>query len=106
MNDGMQNSIYQFSFIDSKWKQLNIKMPIKVSNFGLVSTKNEQFIIMLGGVTVGYECSDNIFIYETRNNIITKSKMKCPMKRDLAYRAILMNNSNRDEMISFGFVND
>eukprot|EP01084_Bolivina_argentea_P146462 256428_1 len=42
-------SIYSFSCTDLKWKELNIKIPIKVSDFGLVATKNEQYIIILGG---------------------------------------------------------
>eukprot|EP01084_Bolivina_argentea_P031198 57747_1 len=43
---GAQNSIYRFSCIDSKWKALNIKMPMESSQFGLVSTENEKHIII------------------------------------------------------------
>eukprot|EP01084_Bolivina_argentea_P236344 397419_1 len=64
-----KNSIYGFSFIDSKWKELNIKMPIKLSYFGLVSTKNEKYIIILGGMTnISFSSQiDDIFIYDIRN---------------------------------------
>eukprot|EP01084_Bolivina_argentea_P146463 256430_1 len=76
--DSCQNSIYSFSCTDLKWKELNIKIPIKVSDFGLVATKNEQYIIILGGRMRHRKYSDDIFIYDIRNNIFTKSKMKCP----------------------------
>eukprot|EP01084_Bolivina_argentea_P095511 171701_1 len=49
MNNSNKDSIYRFSFIDSKWTELNIKMPMKLSEFGLISTKNEKYIIILGG---------------------------------------------------------
>eukprot|EP01084_Bolivina_argentea_P198376 339704_1 len=74
------DSIYRFSCMDSQWKELNIKMPIKLSLFGLVATKNEQYIIILGGLTTAHKSSDDIFIYDIRNNIFTKSKIKCPKK--------------------------
>eukprot|EP01084_Bolivina_argentea_P015583 29202_1 len=67
----LTNTIYRFSCVDSKWKELNVKIPIKLFAFGLVATKNEQYIIILGGVHAhGY--TDNIFIYNIRNNIFTK----------------------------------
>eukprot|EP01084_Bolivina_argentea_P031502 58305_1 len=62
---GYQNSIYRFSCIDSKWKELNIKMPIKLSDFALVSTTNEQYIILLGGYIRLGDTVD-IFIYNTK----------------------------------------
>eukprot|EP01084_Bolivina_argentea_P015582 29201_1 len=100
---GYQTSIYRFSCIDSKWKEFHIKMPMKLSHISVVATKNEQYIIILGGITSGYGCSDNIFIYDIRNNIFTKSKMKCPKKG--SYHAITINNSKHDEIATFGFVN-
>eukprot|EP01084_Bolivina_argentea_P031503 58307_1 len=45
----LTNAIYRFSCVDSKWKELNITIPTKLSSFGLVSTKNEKYIIILGG---------------------------------------------------------
>eukprot|EP01084_Bolivina_argentea_P015581 29200_1 len=96
------NTIYQFSFIDSKWEELNIKIPIKLFAFGLVATKNEQYIIIFGGATDA-SFSDDIFIYNVRKNIFTKSKMKCPKKG--SYHAITINNSKHDEIATFGFVN-
>jgi len=99
------DSIYQFSCTDSKWKTLNIKLPMKyLSNFGLVSTKNERYIIILGGCAI-HSCvfSNDIFIYDIRNNKFIKSKIKCPKKG--MYYAIIINNSKRDEITCFGFIN-
>eukprot|EP01084_Bolivina_argentea_P294305 506346_1 len=42
-----KKSIYRFSCVDSKWKELKIKMPTKLSGFGLVATTNERYIIIL-----------------------------------------------------------
>eukprot|EP01084_Bolivina_argentea_P024676 45942_1 len=73
INGGYQHSIYRFSCINSKWKELHIKIPTKVSRFGLVSTKNEQYIIILGGyIFCDHKYSDDIFIYDIRNNIFSK----------------------------------
>eukprot|EP01084_Bolivina_argentea_P290528 499067_1 len=38
---GESNSIYRFSCMDSKWEELNIKMPIALSSCGLVATKKK-----------------------------------------------------------------
>eukprot|EP01084_Bolivina_argentea_P015580 29197_1 len=98
----LTNTIYRFSCVDSKWKELNVKIPIKLFAFGLVATKNEQYIIIFGGATDA-SFSDDIFIYNVRKNIFTKSKMKCPKKG--SYHAITINNSKHDEIATFGFVN-
>ncbi len=43
-------------FVDSKWNEVNDDIPIKTKDFGVVTTKNEQYIIILGGRsrTYGY----------------------------------------------------
>eukprot|EP01084_Bolivina_argentea_P072619 131857_1 len=99
-----QDSIFLFSCIDSTWKELSIKIPLKLSGFGIVATTNEQYVIILGGWCGGQLYSDHIFIYDTRNNTFSQSKIKCPVKG--MYRAIIMNNSNRDEVVSYGFMRD
>eukprot|EP01084_Bolivina_argentea_P015571 29178_1 len=103
---GMKRSIYQFSCPDSQWTELNIKTPTALCGCGLVATTNERYIIILGGKS-GLRKGDNadaIFIYDTRNNVFVKSKIKCPEEAE--YNAILMNDSKRNEMITFGFVRD
>ncbi len=50
---GYSDSIYQFSCVESKWKELNVKIPMKFSEFGIVSAKNERYIILFGGLTNG-----------------------------------------------------
>eukprot|EP01084_Bolivina_argentea_P015570 29176_1 len=101
---GIHRSIYQWT--DSQWTELNIKTPTALCGCGLVATTNERYIIILGGTDaiLGSNYADAIFIYDTRNNVFVKSKIKCPEEAE--YNAILMNDSKRNEMITFGFVRD
>ena len=51
---------------------INIKISVNLSEFGLVKTLNERYLITFGGVDG--ENSDGICVYDT------KSKIKCPVK--------------------------
>eukprot|EP01084_Bolivina_argentea_P110363 197092_1 len=77
---GRQNKVHKFSLYNFEWNELIIKMPIKLSHFGLQSTCDEKYIIILGGMVNGFYVTDDIFIYDIRNNIFVKSKIKCPEK--------------------------
>eukprot|EP01084_Bolivina_argentea_P069513 126480_1 len=98
-------NIYRFSRLDSNWKELDIKMPVRgMSSYGIVATTNEQHIIILGGRIWSGDESRDIFIYDTLNNVFIKSKVKCPTQGD--YAAVLTNNSHRDDTTCLGFVKD
>ncbi len=96
------NTIWKYSTKTKHWCELKITLPVKLAGFGVVSTKNEQYIIILGGSISLGEGSDNIFIYDIIKNKFMISKIKCPEKAE--YQAILFNNSLRDEILTYGYI--
>ena len=92
------DKIYQFSVLNKKWKTLNITMPSKLCNFGLVSTSNDRYVIIFGGETNTFSpYSDNVYIYDVNTNIMTKNIIKCPpnhvIKRE-DLKQIIMNKGD------------
>eukprot|EP01084_Bolivina_argentea_P128081 226453_1 len=105
-NSWYQNySVYQFSFVDRQWTNLNVKIPTDVGIRYSATCKSEEYILLLGGGD-GYstEFVDDILIYDTKNRSFTKSKIRCPHKD--AYFGAITNDGKHDEMLCFGFVND
>eukprot|EP01084_Bolivina_argentea_P177395 306772_1 len=86
-------------------------MPEKLSRFGIVCARFDEYIIILGGsydynasITMDNKYSDNIFIYDIKFNTFRKSKVKLP-KSDLdRCNAVITNNKCNDELLTFGFI--
>ena len=95
------DDIYQFSCFDEKWNKLNIKMPMKLQSFGIVKSRSERFIIILGGIS-NKQKSSNIYIYDVRDGIFSKSKIEIPECGKC--HAVITNNKEDDEKICFGFI--
>ena len=74
------------------------------ARFGLVKTRNERFIIILGGFDAQSNGCDDIYIYDTNNNLFSQSKISCPAKS--GFYATISNDPEGDELITFGFIND
>ena len=102
------DSLYQYSVSHKVWNKLNISMPKPLSHFGIVSTRCERYVIILGGIVdvLNYDVddSDDIFIYDTKNNSFSKSNVLCPKKA--AYHAIIINDMDHDEVLTFGYIRD
>ncbi len=110
---GCQKTIYKFSLQNNcnQFRVMNIAMPIASDGFGLTVTKNEQYIILIGGRRhqksivwpnlPEWILMDDIFIYDIKNNIFIKSTTRSPQKG--CYHATMINDSN-DELLSHGFV--
>ena len=65
--------------LNKVWNKLNIRMPKPLSFFGAVSTRYQQYVILLGGRSKGYSYSDDIFIYDSKNDYFVKSDVKLNM---------------------------
>ena len=91
--------MHRFSLLDKKWEKLkHITLPPNMRQFGVVSTRDERYIILFGGCDL-----DNIYIYDTRNNILRKSDIKCPMRGDI--RATISDDLDEDKLVTSGFIN-
>ncbi len=51
-----------------------------------------------------WEYTDIITIYDFKTNKFRQSSIKCPKKR--RFKAVMANNSQNDELLTFGFVNE
>lgn len=91
------DSIHEFSLTDNKWIELNTKLPRRVSEFGIVKTRSERYVIIMGG-----SMRDEIYIFDTRDNTIKTSKIKTPVREN--FHAAITNNNN--EMLTFAFIRD
>eukprot|EP01084_Bolivina_argentea_P069201 125969_1 len=94
--------IAEFSLIDHKWtKYINSEIPY---NSAIVSTKNDQYLICIGGRNVTLaEWTDSIFIYDIENNKLKTSIIKCPSKS--FFTAVLTRDDNKDELLTIGYIN-
>eukprot|EP01084_Bolivina_argentea_P121980 216183_1 len=85
-----ETCFYEYSILNKKWKQLNIVIPSRLSYSAVVCTKNEQFLIFLGGLIDNCDHSDNISIYDFKTKKLTQSVVKLPNKE--TFIAVMMNN--------------
>eukprot|EP01084_Bolivina_argentea_P149800 261653_1 len=97
------NSIYEYSLLSNKWNKLNVKLSVKLSHFAVVSTRFDQYIIILGGWIDGLDASDDIYIFDIKHAKLMKSKMKCHFGGYT--KGIITDNTYNDELLTFGFVN-
>lgn len=106
------SSIYSYSYTYSnctnsnfqQWTTPIIELPLKMSKFAYTATKNQQYIVLLGGCHRSVE-TDNIYIinlYQKDPNPI-KSQMKCPTISKF-FHAITMTTEQKDEMVVCGYI--
>ena len=99
--------IYRFDIKKNEWNLMKIKMPQKLSEFGLISTNDEKYVILFGGVLYdernGYTFSDLIFILDIDNQIFHQSLIYCPIR--YMFNGIYHNNYPYSEVIlTYGFI--
>ena len=105
-NPKVLNKMYRFSLIDSKWQQhIQPKsIPIELTHVAVATTSNEKHIIFCGGRIKKDTFSDKIFIYDTKHNTFTTSRIKCPVQS--IFYSFVMNDAIRDDILTSGFVRD
>ena len=99
-----RRSVHRFSISDNTWNKLDCKLPRSMNSCGIVKTRNERFIILFGGNISNVKNSDDIYIYDVRNNEVVKSEIKAPMSG--CFRASVTDYPERDNKLCFGFVRD
>eukprot|EP01084_Bolivina_argentea_P302021 521228_1 len=101
------NDVYRYSF-SGTWHKLSVKMPKTLAYFGIVCTRNDEYIIILGGQCNGlssqYKESDDIFIYDVKRNQFYQSKVKCPIRSTC--KAVITGDELYDTLLTFAYVND
>ena len=95
------NEMYNFSIMTQKWTKLNVKLPKKINYFGHVITKDQRYIIILGGLDTTIVCNE-IFIFDLKTQKFIKSKIKLPFSGFC--NAIIMENKEENNLLVNGFV--
>lgn len=71
--------------------------------FGCTAVLQGKYAVLFGGkMTKGDEITDDIWIYSFDDKVFEKSQMKCPRKGK--YQAISIHDSNKDELVTVGFI--
>ena len=87
---------------ENRFRELKVKLPLCLSHFGIVSTRNDQFVIIIGGWIDGSSQSDGIYIFDVNKCELRESEIRCP-SRGYTY-ATIIDNTERDELLVFGFI--
>ena len=87
---GDLGSIWEYTVSKNKWRLLDIRMPFKMSSFGVFPTHKEKYIVFFGGESNG-KLMDNILIFDTVYTSFKLSTYKCPVAAK--FHAVLMPNN-------------
>ena len=98
------SDIYKYSLINNLWSMLDVDLlPFDMNRFGYVMTKDERYVIIMGGNTDKWPQKDNmIFIADLDERVLRKSEMTLPFEGEC--EAILMGNKEENDLLVHGFV--
>ena len=96
------DGIHEYDIINNSWSTLKITLPKPMGKFGCTTAINKQYVLLFGGKRPDKNISNEIWIYTVHDKSFKKSRMKCPKKSP--YRAFAINNRNKDELVTFGYV--
>ena len=99
------NEIHKYALSTNKWTKLDIKLPTKMARFGHVITKEQQYVIILGGhkhfdLVEGRE--DLIYIFNLESMEIVQSEIRLPGRMDCD--AVIMENKEENDLLVHGFI--
>jgi len=94
--------IYKYSLNTKKWSKWNLKIPQQLTRFTLLTTRYNQFVLVLGGWNGCASSMDDIFFFDLTRKTVRRSKIKCPIKGE--FRGIITDNVDRDGLLTFGFI--
>ena len=102
-----KSEIWQFSFKRqngdrSKWIKWELpNSPQHLKHAAVVSTKDERYLIFLGGVRLNKYLANYISIYDFEKNEFRRSAIECPIKS--AFEAKIIDKSSDNELLVDGF---
>ena len=85
-------------------------MPEPICEFGIISSIDEKYIIIIGGNRDNgrryniWNQTDDIWIFDIKNNKFIKSKIKCPSKEK--FKAVSVVNQNYLSLLTFGYIHN
>ena len=95
--------MHEFSFQDNQWTELGVKLPIDLSDFGVVMTRNEQYLVIIGGWFKRITVSKNIYVFDLDKYEWSVSQIKCIG----GYcSAVITNDEYKDIVLTYGYIRD
>eukprot|EP01084_Bolivina_argentea_P034634 64122_1 len=85
------------------WSQLSIPLPNVLRLVSVVVTRDDKYIILLGGTARGSMC-DSIYVLDVEKVKLFECSIKCPVSN--VVQTAILNDYKMEELISFGFVRD
>ena len=100
------NALWEYDMNETykyyKWRELNdVKLPMKMYDFGWILSNDEQYLIIFGGEDVDCERLTNIFILDLSDMTFYQSAVRLCHKGDT--RAVSMKN-DKDVVLVSGFI--
>eukprot|EP01084_Bolivina_argentea_P250039 418784_1 len=106
LNDvGTLDSIHTYSLKSKKMKKLNVKMPEKLSDFGIISCRKEKYILIFGGRVDDYfvENSNRIYIFNVEKNTFVQSTITMPFVGEVS-AMLISSNDVVSKLLTDGFI--
>ena len=95
--------IRKYSIPTQQWEELEIKLPHKITEFGHVITKDERFIIIMGGYGgIKEYYQDTIFILDLYTMQFSKSDIRLPFAQEC--EAIIMESKDENNLLVHGYI--
>eukprot|EP01083_Nonionella_stella_P144561 451559_1 len=98
------NTIYEFSLATSQWKKFDVELPHNLSHFGIASTENDEFVVLIAGWIDGCDESRHVMIFDVNECKIFMSDAECPAGGYCS--AVVTGNRTRDKLLTFGFIGE
>ena len=84
--------------------ELYLKLPIKMSSFGWILNKTEEYIVIFGGYSSEFnEKIKNILILDLTENKFYRSQIQCP-RTTWDINAVLIYEEAKSELLIHGFI--
>lgn len=110
-NFGISDRIRKYSLQTQKWQILNMRLPHRMGRFGCVLTKEQRYILIIGGniyeKLYGNLChytSRSIFIFDLQKNEMFESSTRLPFCVEPICNAIIMEDKTQNQLLVHGFI--
>lgn len=95
-----QDTVHCYDIVENKWSELEVRMPIGVHRFGCVKTKDEKYVVLMGGYN-NSERINKIQVFDVDKTKFGISKIKCP--KNGSFQAV-NTLEDADEILIAGYV--
>eukprot|EP01083_Nonionella_stella_P025428 70029_1 len=98
------NTIYSYCVKSKTWNKLNVKLPISLTDFGIVLTRDSRFVVLFGGrkSEMFTNHSDDIVVYDVQHETIVMCAIKCPHAS--MFKAVITDHFHNALLLVYGYI--